>query len=147
MTSIWDDPTINTTGNYFKFEQPGDTITGRIVAIDARRWDDGTVSPQLHLDVDGDDITVTAGQVRLKAALAEQRPEPGDSITITMTDLERRAGGKTLKHFNVDVVKAGGTPAKAKGKTPAPAAPVVAEQAYTAEQIEAMKLLGIEIPQ
>jgi hypothetical protein len=145
MTSIWDDPTINTTGNYFKFEQPGDTITGQIVAIDARRWDDGTVSPQLHLDVNGDDITVTAGQVRLKAALAEQRPEPGDSITITMTDLERRAGGKTLKHFKVDVVKAGGTSAKAKGKTAA--APVVAEQAYTAEQVEAMKLLGIDIPQ
>ncbi len=149
MTSIWDDPTINTTGNYFKFEQPGDTITGRIVAIDARRWDDGTVSPQLHLDVDGDDITVTAGQVRLKAALAEQRPEPGDSITITMTDLERRAGGKTLKHFKVDVTRAGSTPAaKTKGKAATPAAaPVNADQAYTAEQIEAMKLLGIDVPQ
>jgi hypothetical protein len=46
-----------------------------------------------------------------------------------MTEVEKRAGGKTLKHFDVAVVK-GGKPA------PAAAAP-----SLTPQQLEAMELL------
>jgi hypothetical protein len=46
-----------------------------------------------------------------------------------MTEVEKRAGGKTLKHFDVSVVK-GGKPA------PATAAP-----SLTPEQMQAMELL------
>ena len=65
----------------------------------------------------------------------------GDTITITMTNVEKRAGGKTLKHFEVEV---------GKGTAPAPAAaaPAAADPAatlaasgLTPEQIEAAKQL------
>lgn len=143
--SIWDDPELRTTSTYIRFDQPGDTITGRITSIQARRWDDGSVSPELHLEADDGEVIVTAGQVRLKAALAEQRPEPGDTITITMTELEKRSGGKTLKHFDVTVTR-GSKPAKPAVAPVAAAPSAPAATTYTPEQIEAMKLLGIEPP-
>lgn len=146
--SIWDDPELRTTSTYIRFDQPGDTVTGRITSIQARRWDDGSVSPELHLEADDGEVIVTAGQVRLKAALAEQRPEPGDTITITMTELEKRSGGKTLKHFDVTVDR-GSKPSTKPATKPAPAPAAAAAPAasgYTAEQIEAMKILGIEPP-
>lgn len=135
---IWNDPDLAIGGDYVKFDAPGDTVTGVVKAIRKHVWDDGSVSPQLLLDVDGEDKTVTAGQIRLKAALAEKRPQPGQTITITLSDIEKRSGGKTLKHFTVDV----GTPAPAKAATPAPAAAVKGK--FSPEQIEAMKLLGID---
>lgn len=133
--SIWDDPDLRVGGDYVKFENVGDTVTGTVVAIRAQRWDDGKVDPQIILTVDGDEKTITAGQVRLKAELAAQRPEPGDVLTVTLIDIEKRAGGKTLKHFAVDVVRG-------NGKAPAPAA----ASAPTAEQREAMRLLGMDVP-
>lgn len=132
--SIWDDPELRTSSDYVSFENVGDKVAGTIINIKAHRFDDGKVVPQLLLDVDGEEKTVTAGQVRLKAALAEQRPEPGDAITIELIDIEKRAGGKTLKHFNVQI--------GAQAMAAAPAA--AAGGTYSAEQIEAMKLLGID---
>ena len=131
---VWADPDFAIGGDYITFANVGDTVTGKVIAVRKHIWDDGSVSPQILLDVDGQEKTVTAGQVRLKAALAEKRPQPGQHVTITLTEIEKRAGGKTLKHFDVQV----GVPVAA---TPAPAA-----SEYTAEQIEAMKLLGIDPP-
>lgn len=96
-------------GDYIKFETVGESITGKVLSVGAHRWDDGSVSPQvLLLTEDGEEKTITAGQIRLKAALAEQRPEVGDTLTVTYTELEKRAGGKTLKHFDVKVAKGSG---------------------------------------
>lgn len=113
--SIWDNPEMKVGGDYIKFENVGDSVTGKVVSIGAHRWDDGSVSPQLVIQTDekdenGDPVekTVTAGQIRLKAALAEKRPEAGDTIRITFTNIEKRQGGKTLKHFEVDVKKGEG---------------------------------------
>lgn len=104
--SIWDSPEMKVGGDYIKFDNVGDTITGTVLSVGAHRWDDGTVSPQVLLETaDGEEKTITAGQIRLKAALAEKRPEVGDKLTVTYTELEKRAGGKTLKHFDVQVVK------------------------------------------
>jgi len=114
--SVWDDPEIREGGEFFKFDQVGDTISGTITAVRSHRFDDGKVAPQVLLTTDdGQERTVTAGQVRLKAALAEKRPEAGDHLTITYTQKEPRAGGKTLKHFEVTVRRGGAAP-------PAPAA-------------------------
>jgi hypothetical protein len=130
---VWADPDFAIGGDYITFTNIGDTVTGKVIAVRKHIWDDGSVSPQILLDVDGQEKTVTAGQVRLKAALAEKRPQPGQHVTITLTDIEKRAGGKTLKHFDVQV-----------GVPVAVAAAPAAASAYTAEQIEAMKLLGID---
>jgi hypothetical protein len=133
--SIWDDPDLRTSSDYVSFEKIGDRVAGTIINIRAHKFDDGKVVPQLLLDVDGEEKTVTAGQVRLKAELAEKRPNPGDAIVIELTDIEKRAGGKTLKHFKVDI--------GAQAMTSAPAA-LASGQPLTPEQVEAMKLLGID---
>jgi hypothetical protein len=39
-------------------------------------------------------------------ALAEKRPEQGDYLAVKFTSIEDRGGGKTLKHFDVNVRKA-----------------------------------------
>lgn len=102
--SLWDDPELRSGGEFVKFEQPGDTVAGTITAIKKHRFDDGNVVPQIYLTTDdGEERTLTAGQVRLKAALAEQRPDVGDHLTVTYERQEKRAGGKTLKHFAVSV--------------------------------------------
>ncbi len=122
--SVWDTPELQTSSEYVKFENVGDTVTGTVVNITAHKWDDGSVSPQILLQTVEGQQTVTAGQVRLKAMLADKRPEVGDLLKITMTGVEKRAGGKTLKLWDVDVTHGG-------------------DPAATAEQLAAMKLLGI----
>lgn len=105
-TSIWDDPEVKAGGEFIKFENVGDEASGTVTAVRVHRWDDGSVSPQIHLTTDdGEERTLTAGQVRLKVALAEQRPEVGDHLKVKFTSVEKRAGGKTLKHFDVVVTK------------------------------------------
>lgn len=101
--SIWDDPEMKVNDDYIKFESVGDAVTGKIIDIRAHRFDDGKVVPQLLLDVGGEEKTLTAGQVRLKAALTEKRPNVGDVLTVKLTEIEKRSGGKTLKHFDVQV--------------------------------------------
>ena len=127
--SVWDDPEMRIASDYVSFNEVGDSVTGIVTGVYAHRFDDGKVVPKIMLDTAEGEVALTAGQVRLKAALSEQRPEVGDNLTVTMTEIEKRAGGKTLKHFDVTVVKSG---------TPAPAA---APTTLTPEQVQAMKLL------
>jgi hypothetical protein len=129
-TSVWDDPDLRVGGEFVKFENVGDTVSGTVNAVRAHRFDDGSVAPQILVTTDeGEERTITAGQVRLKTELATQRPEPGDHIKVTFTEVEKRSGGKTLKHFTVEVNR-GGAPAAAT--TPAPAA----APATTAGQVD-----------
>ena len=127
--SIWDDPELAVVNEYAKFEAIGDKVSGNITGVFAHRFDDGKVVPKIMLETDDGEIALTAGQVRLKAALAEQRPEVGDNLTVTLTEIEKRAGGKTLKHFDVVVVRGKGAPAAA------------APNDLTPEQVAAMELL------
>lgn len=121
--SIWDDPEIKAGGEFVSFEHVGDSVSGTITAIRTHRFDDGKVVPQILLTTDdGEEKTLTAGQVRLKASLAEQRPEAGDHLKVTLSNIEKRAGGKTLKHFDVVVTRGNGAPAA----TPQAAAPAAA---------------------
>ena len=97
-------------------------------------FEDGKIVPQIELDTADGPKTVTAGQVRLKAGLQEKRPGVGDLLTITLTEIEKRAGGKELKHFTV-VVGPVAAPAVAAAAAPemspellAAAAALVAQQ-------------------
>jgi hypothetical protein len=117
--SIWDDPDVRMNDDYIKFDAVGDTVTGKILSIKKHTFDDGKVVPQLLLDVGGEEKTLTAGQIRLKAELAEKRPGVGDVLTVTLSDIEKRSGGKTLKHFTVVLGGATSTPPAAPAVTPA----------------------------
>jgi len=139
--SIWDNPDMKVNGDYIKFDNVGDTVTGKVISVRAHKWEDGSVSPQLLLDVGGEEKTVTAGQIRLKAALVEKRPEEGDTLTITLADIEKRSGGKTLKHFDVSVIRAG-DPSGNQTPAEAPANTVNLDQ-LNPEQQAALKALGI----
>jgi hypothetical protein len=121
--SIWDDPELANDSEYVTFENVGDEIVGTVQSVRKHTWADGTVCPKVNIVNDnGEEKTVTAGQVRLKAELAVKRPEPGDRIKIKLTNVEKRAGGKTLKHFEVLVHPGGATPEPVVAATPAPAA-------------------------
>ncbi|CAB5216887.1 hypothetical protein UFOVP199_2 [uncultured Caudovirales phage] len=137
--SIWDNPDMKVNSDFIKFENPGDTVTGTVVSIRAHQFDDGKVVPQIILNTADGERTVTAGQVQLKALLADKRPEVGDTLTITHTEIEKRSGGKTLKHFTVAVT------GKGTGVGIATTAPTAAG-GMTPEQIEAMRLLGMDVP-
>jgi hypothetical protein len=105
--SVWDDPEMRIASDYAKFEAIGDTVSGTVTGVYAHRFDDGKVVPKIMLDTPDGEIALTAGQVRLKAELSEKRPEVGDVLTVKLTEVEKRAGGKTLKHFEVNVIKSG----------------------------------------
>jgi hypothetical protein len=119
--SFWDDPELVVNDDFIKFETVGDTVTGTIIAVRKHTFDDGKVAAQIILDTPDGEKTISAGQVKLKAALAEKRPSVGDLLTVTLTEIEKRSGGKTLKHFDVTV-----------GPVAAPAAPPVAAVAPAA---------------
>lgn len=144
MTDIWDDPELKVTDEYIKFENVGDGVSGKVLGISVHRWDDGSTCPQLLLDVDGEEVMLTAGQTRLKRALAEQRPQVGDSITATFTEEEKRPGGKTLKHFDLQVTRGGATPAAKAAPKPADDDPLAA---LTPAQRAAVLALGKDDPQ
>lgn len=109
--SVWDDPDLRAGGDFVKLENKGDKIGGKILAVRAHRFDDGSVVPQvIFVDkVNGTDEerTWTAGQIQAKRKLAELRPEEGDDFTAELTDVERRSGGKTLKHIDLKVWRGG----------------------------------------
>ena len=109
--SIWDDPAIKPNSDYVRFETIGDSITGEVLEITIKTWDDGSKCPSLLLCTDsGEQRTLTAGQRQLIAKLAEHRPEVGDRIAVVYTGISKLAGGKTAKSFDVTVKR--GQPSK-----------------------------------
>jgi hypothetical protein len=93
------------SGEYVKFEDVGDQVIGVIKDIREGRTFNGDPCPELVLEDDeGDERTVTAGQVRLKAALAEKRPQKGDRVRIVYSGVgEAKPGKAPPKEFTVDV--------------------------------------------
>jgi hypothetical protein len=96
-------------GDYATFKEVGDQVVGIIKAVREGRDFNGNPCPELILETgdDGDETTVTAGQVLLKAALAEKAPQVGDKIRITYSGVgDAKPGKAPAKLFTVDV-KAG----------------------------------------
>lgn len=97
------------SGDYFKFNNVGDQIVGIVKEVREGRTFNGEPCPELVLettDEEGntDEKTVTASQVRLKAVLAEKRPQAGDKIRITYSGVGDASPGKAPpKEFTVDV--------------------------------------------
>jgi hypothetical protein len=103
--SIWDNPELNGNKKYVNFDVPGDSVAGLVTGIGIQNWNDGTIAPRIELSTESGHQTITAGQIRLKIALSEKRPEVGDYLTVRLTNIEDRGNGKFLKHFDVLVDK------------------------------------------
>lgn len=92
-------------GDYVKFENVGDQVIGVIKEVREGRDFSKNPCPELVLEVeDGEEKTVTAGQVMLKQALAEKRPQKGDKVRITYSGVgDAKPGQAPAKLFTVDV--------------------------------------------
>lgn len=138
--SIWDDPEIAPANDYVTFNTTGDTITGRIAAIEKHRWPDGSVCPRLTFETATGLRTLTAGQAGLKRQLAHLRPEVGDTVTITMTGEVNLPGGKTAKQFTVTGAD---TPTPAPAPAPAANGNTPDAAPLPPEAVAALKAAGI----
>ena len=93
----------------FKFKTPGDTITGRIQEVKTTTFGGRREPvPELVIDTDDGERSVAATQVMLLGALADERPQAGDLISITYTgdSASAKAGFNPTKQFNVTVERA-----------------------------------------
>lgn len=102
-SNYWDEPGIAINNDYVKFENVGDTVAGVIVDLGVQTWQDGSKAPKLTLRTADGDRILTASQVQLKQKLGELRPNVGDTIKVTLAGVDKLAGGKTLKKFDVAV--------------------------------------------
>lgn len=94
-------------GEYVKFENVGDYVVGIIKDIREGRTFNGDPCPELILeDDDGAERILSASQVLLRAALAEQRPDIKDKIRVEYTGVgEAKPGKAPPKQFEVKVKK------------------------------------------
>lgn len=96
------------SGDYVKFNEVGDQVIGIIKEVREGRTFNNDPCPELVLEVEDengvDEKTVTASQVMLKAALAEEAPQVGDKIRITYSGVgQAKPGQAPPKEFTVDV--------------------------------------------
>lgn len=94
-------------GNYAKWAEVGDTVAGEITSKFRGTDMQGNPCPAIVVRADdGSETTISASQAMLKAKMIEASPQVGDRIKVAFVRLEKRDGGKTLKHFEVTVKKA-----------------------------------------
>lgn len=110
--SAWDNATPPPSGNFAKWVNPGDNVTGIVTLVDPTGGTtappESKVCPLLGVDTDdGETIQVTCSQYQLHTKVFEAAPEVGDRIAITYTGQERMPNGNTPKQFTVEVTRAG----------------------------------------
>ena len=96
-----------TTTGFAKFANIGDQVTGIVKHVREGKDFNGNPCPELILETnaEGDELTVTAGQKRLQAALAESQPKVGDKVRITYSgdSTDAKPGRAPAKMFTVEV--------------------------------------------
>ena len=101
-------PAPPASGSFVKFADKGDTIAGHILDI---RGDGSTMQnepcPLLVIDTGTEVVKVTCSQAQLWTKTVELHKAGelavGKRIRITLSDVERRPNGHTLKHFEIKV--------------------------------------------
>jgi hypothetical protein len=137
MSDFWDE--FQSNGDFVAFKNYGDAVVGEVLAVRKANDFNGNPCPELIVRTDaGDEKTVTAGQVMLKAALADARPTKGDRVAIVYThDGEGKPGKAPAKCFDVQVKRVGTTgpdPVAAQPQ-PQPQAQQPAEPAVSASAL------------
>ena len=104
---FWSDPDVQkaaTGGDYAKFTDVGDTVSGKIRELKKRDFD-GRTAVEVEFD---DEVKVTFGQVLMLRDLYVLQPTVGEDLTVTLAKIDKR-GAKTLKMFRVELVRLDGT--------------------------------------
>lgn len=96
---FWDDEDIASgPDSFIKFENMGDTVTGKILSMSKQRFKDdaGNVktAPTFVLETEDGNVGVTCGANQLRALLIERRPRVGDELTITLRTQPRKGMAK-----------------------------------------------------
>jgi acyl dehydratase len=106
MPGFYDDPDIKKAaegGEYTKFVDVGDTISGVIQKLAKRDFDGRTA---IEVEMDGE-RKVTFGQVLMLRDLYVLQPVPGDTLTVTLAEVQKK-GAKTLKMFKGEITRSNG---------------------------------------
>jgi len=94
------------SGDWITFAEIGDSVVGTLKDIHRGKDFNGNPCPELVIDTAEGTKTVTAGQVRLKLALADARPQVSDKIAIVFIGYAPASGGQNpAKLFEVKVQK------------------------------------------
>lgn len=103
MAYNWDE--YKNSGDFVSFKEVGDHVIGIIKMIRTGTDFNDKPCPELIIeDAQGDERTVTASQVMLKAALAEKAPQIGDRIRIVYSGIgDAKPGKAPAKQFTVDI--------------------------------------------
>lgn len=97
----------------YKLLNVGDSIAGIITATKVITSTYGR-SPMLYIcDGAGKVWSLIVSQTKLREKMAELKPAAGDGIAITLSSIEARPNGNTLKHFEVQHNPASGSAAAA----------------------------------
>jgi hypothetical protein len=109
----WDELDIDTSEGptYWNPQEP-EKITGKVVKIDVYKDEDEKLHPQVVLEVDGEEVTVTGFRSILAKELKQVEPEIGDILTI---DFQGKAAGK--RYYIYRVTKTGGAAPKRDSKS------------------------------
>lgn len=106
MSIDWD--RFGGNSDFIRFAEIGDSVAGTITEIGMGQDFNGGPCPQLKIDTDEGEKTLTAGQRMLQVALAEKRPDVGDHVEITYYDNgPGKPGRAPAKLFKVEVIRAG----------------------------------------
>jgi hypothetical protein len=101
-------PKAPTSGAFVSFKNEGDTSDWGIVTdINGNGTTfNGDPCPEVVLNVNGAVVTVTCSQAQLwsktVAVVESGELAIGRAAKFTMSKIERRNGGKTLKHFEIE---------------------------------------------
>lgn len=82
------------SGQFVKFENIGDSVTGTITRVYTGTDFNGNPCPVLDLTTpEGEERTLSCGQANLKAQMRELRPRVTDTITVTFNRTEKAEKG------------------------------------------------------
>lgn len=122
--SIYDDPRFQVPEDRdypedVKFNVRGDNVTGRITKIEPLQTRHGLAVKYYLFDGTGQQRTMLSGPTGARdlwKQLLENRPEPGDVLFVSLTDVSE----SNAKYFDVRILERGGAQASRPQPAPVP---------------------------
>lgn len=104
---FWDAVKVDMTNEFFKFEAPGDVISGTVKDLELKTWPEGNQSINVTFEESGTP-RLGASNIMLKNALFRAQPNAGDWISVEYTR-DTVNGSRRMKRFKFAIKRADGT--------------------------------------